>query len=184
MASDYRCEKCDKNYPLPPATVCVPCLNHKQEKGEDEGKGKVQDNHPLTAIPAPTPSCGSDDEGPQLYRLEQAYREGLLEPVDVQLGPMPVTARHVMKGIAKHMQRLMGLRWAVGNFEPLPYACSMAVREGITNDPAAASRAITELVQAGVIEYAGSLKPRPPRTGTKTYSPPAATANVHALRAA
>jgi hypothetical protein len=80
----------------------------------------------------------------------------------------------VMVAVAEHMRLLMGLRLALGEDRPLPYAASMPVRAGITDDKGTASKTIRALAQCGVVEHVGSLPPlRPGIDGTKLYAPPA-----------
>ena len=71
---------------------------------------------------------------------------------------------------------------AAGEDRPLPYAASMPVRAGITDDKGTASKTIRALAQCGVVEHVGSLPPlRPGIDGTKLYAPPAVE-NVVELR--
>src|SRR5215210_5846747 len=156
--------------------ICAPCqAREPYTQAETQAKAKAeaeaQVSSPL-ASPTPKPGCISVD-GPELWRLLDAYKQGLLEPVDVELGSLPPHAGPVMRGIAEHMRLLMGLRRAVGDDRPLPYARSMAVDAGLARDLAAASKAIGALVRAGVIEHVGALPPlRPGIDGTKLYAPP------------
>ena len=199
--SGARCEECGISYPMPPATVCVPCRdklselarsemsnppnllqlgNCKKEKGEVEVDEQVQATSPLTTeVPAPPPSFIAD-EGPELYELEAAWRKGELEPVDVQLGEMPDWATPTMRAIADHMRLLMGLRLTRADDRPLPYALSMAIKAGIAANETAASRAIEQLARAGVIVRSDPLQPRNGLRGTNTFAPPAAA--VQTLR--
>jgi hypothetical protein len=79
-----------------------------------------------------------------------------------------------MRGIADDMRLRMGLRLAVEDERPLPYAASEAVRAGIARDKPQASRVIRQLVEAGVIVHAGELAPRGKGNGTRLYAPPPA----------
>jgi len=73
------------------------------------------------------------------------------------------------------MKLLIGLRLALGEDRPLPYAASLPVREGVVSNKGTASNAIRQLVAFGVVRYAGRLKPRRNGLdGTKLYAPPAA----------
>jgi hypothetical protein len=79
-----------------------------------------------------------------------------------------------MIAVAEHMRLLMGLRRAMGDDRPLPYATSMAVRYGVAPNKGTASNALRALVKCGVVEHVGSLPPlRPGIDGTKLYAPPA-----------
>ena len=114
-----------------------------------------------------------DDNQPEMHRLLDAHDAGELEPHDVQLGKMPPHAGPIMHAIAADMRLRMGLRRAVGDDRPLPYATSEAVRNKLAKDKATASNAIGGLVRAGVIQHVGQLKPRRPGwDGTKLYAPP------------
>jgi hypothetical protein len=80
-----------------------------------------------------------------------------------------------MNAIAEHMRLLMGLRLALGDDRPLPYATSMAVRYRVAPDKGTASKALRSLVKFGVIDEVGALPPlRKGIDGTKLYAPPAA----------
>ena len=78
-----------------------------------------------------------------------------------------------MLEVAGHIKLLMGLRWALGDDRPLPYATSVPVRAGLVPDQRAASKALRRLTAHGVIRYVGSLPPtKPGLNGTKLYAPP------------
>jgi hypothetical protein len=67
----------------------------------------------------------------------------------------------------------MGLRLALGDDRPLPYAVSLPVRAGIVADSGVASQTIRRLVKFKVVDHVGSLRPlRPGSPGTKLYAPP------------
>lgn len=188
-AASRRCVKCDRNYPLQ-GTVCVPCKSpsrYNQDQDQDQDKDRPGKLLSLKEKQFPGPGSNADaptrarvlvvkDHGvdqPELHRLEDAHDAGQLQPLHVQLGEMPPTAGPIMHSIAEHMRLRMGLRLAVGDDRPLPYATSEAVRAGLAKDKATASNAINALVRAGVVEYVGRLKPlRPGLDGTKLYTPP------------
>ncbi len=114
-----------------------------------------------------------EKEPSELDLLLDRYKAGTLEPEEPALGEMPERPGSAMAGIATHMKLLMGLRRANGDYRPLPYATSMAVRAGLVADKGTASKAIRRLVAAGVVERGDSLKPsRKGLDGTKTYAPP------------
>jgi len=180
--SDTLCTICHTSYPLN-GTVCHPCTTrtpYKQEQEQEKEKEQGLSGDELPSVmQCPPPACKEqdrdDDDGPDMYRLEEAYERGQLVPVPVALGAMPPGAGRVMRRIAEHMRLRMGLRLAVGDSRALPYAVSQAVTAGLAKDAATASRAIRALVRAGVFEYVGSLKPlRPGRDGTKLFAPPSA----------
>jgi hypothetical protein len=107
-----------------------------------------------------------------MYRLIAAYERGDLEPVDVELGEMPSYAGHAMQAAAADIALLIGLRLAVDEGRPLPYATSFAAERLGLVDKGHASRALRSLVKAGVVLYVGRLPRRPngPREGTKLYA--------------
>ena len=89
---------------------------------------------------------------------------------------MPPGAGRLMCAAAEDMRLLMGLRLAVDDDRPLPYAASFAAwRLGLGRDKRRASRVIRALVRAGVVEEVGALPriPDGPPNGTKLYAPPA-----------
>jgi hypothetical protein len=80
-----------------------------------------------------------------------------------------------MREVADHMRLLMGLRYAVEDFRPLPYAASMPVRAGIVPDKGAANKAIRALVRFGVVRHVKEhdLRPlKPGFDGTRVFAPP------------
>ncbi|MDP1857211.1 MAG: hypothetical protein Q8K82_00990 [Gemmatimonadaceae bacterium] len=86
---------------------------------------------------------------------------------------MPAHAGQVMRAMGAHIRLLMGLRRAAGDYRPLPYALSEAVRAGVAKDKPTASRARASLVDGKVIAHVGQLPPlRPGLDGTKLYAPP------------
>jgi hypothetical protein len=108
----------------------------------------------------------------ELAELVRAWRAGQITPVPVKLGELPPDASDGMRVITKHMELLFGLRFAVDDDRPLPYAYSMAVAAGVRSRPAA-QRALARMVAAGVVVDAGELKPLPGRQyGTRLYAPP------------
>src|SRR5205085_2462966 len=123
-----------------------------QDQDQDEGQDQVRAPAERPNGP-PGPGGISDglDDGPELYRLEQAWRARELEPVDVVLGKLPPHAGVVMRNIADHMRLLMGLRLAVGDDRPLPYAASLAVKAGYAADKGTAGVALNSLVRGGVV---------------------------------
>ena len=187
------CRKCNRRYPLR-GTICTPCAreslpgyNQDQDQDQDQDQGTNQDFLSFNGKQFPGPGCNGDaptrarvlvvkpeaDDQPEMHRLEDAHDAGELEPHDVHLGKMPPSAGPVMRAIAAHMRLRMGLRRAVGDDRPLPYATSEAVRNNLAKDKATASNAIGGLVRAGVIQYVGRLKPlRPGLDGAKLYAPP------------
>jgi hypothetical protein len=117
------CLGCHVERELDPLTLAEPASsgeeNHTQDKAQakDQGKSQVQT---LTSSKPPEPGCGFDDDGPELRRLMAAYREGRLEPVDVQLGGLPPHAGAVMRGVARTaVEHLSGTDSATSASSPL-----------------------------------------------------------------
>jgi hypothetical protein len=174
------CAVCNRRYPgLGPdgniGRVCGPCLigatrNKDQDYDEEKDQAQVTLTEPPTPTPSGTPGPG---DGPEIYQLEAAYKAGELEPEDIELGPMPSWLGKTARAIAEDMRRLMGLRLSVGEDRPLPYAVSFAMARGLVADRRAASRALRQLVRAGVVIEGEPLAPlKPGNAGTKTYGPP------------
>lgn len=108
-----------------------------------------------------------------LAELEGRCRRGDLTPVPVVLGPLPDRAGRVMRAIAADIEWLIGVRLAADLPLELPYAVSMAVNRGLAKDSSTASKALRNLVDLGVLRFAGSMPPqRPLLPGTKLYAPP------------
>ena len=96
----------------------------------------------------------------------------------MELGPLPPRARDVQRHMAQYMKTLFGLRYAVGEYRPMPFAASVPVRRGIVDDKGNASRVIRSLVVMRVVLCVGALAPLEERGplardhGTKLYTPP------------
>ena len=104
--------------------------------------------------------------------LVRDHDAGLLKPVDVQLGELPADASKAMRRVAEDIRLLLGLRLAVDEDRPLPYSTRFCAERCGLRDPAHASRVLHQLVDAGVLESAGTLKPRGMPFGTKLYRAP------------
>ena len=120
------------------------------------------------------PVCGDTDVSsspnvPVIKLLEQ-HRDGLLEPVDLGI-EIPTHAPADAKALAEDLALLLGLRAAVGDTRPLPYATKWAcARLNWGERPARASRALKWLCDNGVIHHAENLPPKSGvRDGTKCY---------------
>jgi hypothetical protein len=106
-----------------------------------------------------------------MRRLLARHEAQSLDPAHVELGAMPVGATMDMLRVAENMRLLMGLRLAVGQDEPLPYAAAFAAELLGWDDKRRASRAIRKLCDAGVVVCVGELPPVRGRYGTKLYLP-------------
>jgi len=109
---------------------------------------------------------------PELTGLIRDHKAGLLEPVDVELGPLPADASPAMRTVAADIRLLLGLRLAVDELRPLPYATRFCAKRCGLHDQAHASRVLRALERAGVIERAGALDPQGKPDGTKLYQAP------------
>jgi hypothetical protein len=125
-------------------------------------------------VPVPVPCGQGGEDRAEIYELLTEFEAGRLTPVEVPFGVVPADATDDMRRVADDMRQLMGLRLAVGEDRPLPYARKWAAqRLGWGKNHRRAGRAIKRLCDAGVIVYAGSLPARGKRDGTKTYLPAA-----------
>jgi hypothetical protein len=109
---------------------------------------------------------------PQVRALLGLHAAGELEPVPVELGPMPPNATPAMRAIAADIALRIGLRLAEGDDRPLPYSRSEAVRAGFVRTEQGASYVLRRLTEAGVIQHVGNLPRRGRPRGTKLYAPP------------
>jgi hypothetical protein len=148
-------------------SACKSALNDNRNRNREQGKAA------LRKCGAPEGPVGTRDE-PELRLLLAEHKAGRLDPAEVELGELPADATIDMHRVAGDMRLLMGLRLAVCEDRPLPYATTFAAeRLGWGTNCSRASRAIHRLCDARVIEYAGSLPPRGDKgDGTKTYAPP------------
>ena len=175
-AGDRRCADCGLSCPLL-GSICHACsssADYQQEQEQEQEQEQASSSEIRNAPSRARPVGNSDDDGPEIYWLEALYHRGELRPMDAKLGPLPPQARHVMRAIYDHIGLRIGLRLAVGETRPLPYATSEAVKAGHAKDQSSASKAIIALVKFGSIEHVGQLPPlRPGHDGTKLYAPPA-----------
>jgi len=168
-------------------TLCGNCFaehNPQLRCHQDQDQDQDQDQVGTTTLSGSSPGPGgnsappgpggkSESEPTELALLIGEYQQERLSPAEVKLGDLPSRAGPVQRRVAEHIGLLMGLRQAVGDDRPLPYASSMAVRAGLAPDKRTASKAIRALVRFGVIHHVGSLPPqRPGLDGTKLYEPP------------
>jgi hypothetical protein len=112
-------------------------------------------------------------EEAELRRLLVRHDEGRLKPAEVELGEMPASATGDMRRLAEDVCLLIGLRLAVGQDEPLPYATSFAIERMGWDDRTRASRAFRKLCDAEVVRHVGAMPPRAGKKhGTKMYAAP------------
>jgi hypothetical protein len=109
---------------------------------------------------------------PELHGLVGDNKRGLLEPVDVTLGELPPAASPAMRRVARDIRLLLGLRLAVDEDRPLPYATRFCAERCGLRHHTQASRVLRQLVDAGVIVPAGAMPARGKGDGTKLYRAP------------
>jgi hypothetical protein len=131
---------------------------------------------PLTLCSNPAPVTGEGRKA-ELYWLLAEYEAGRLDPVEIELGELPADATPDMRRVAEDMGLLMGLRLAVYDDRPLPYATMFAAeRLGWGTNCGRASRAIRRLCDAGVIRR--RVDARPPQAGRDKGVRPAASGRL------
>jgi hypothetical protein len=135
---------------------------------------------PPVPVPVPIPmgreakTAGNSGKRPELDLLIAEHEAGRGNGVaEVALGDMPEDATPDDRAVAADLAYLMGLRLAVYDDRPLPYATTYAAKRlGWGENHKRASRALHRLCDAGVIRPMGSMPERGKFYGTKLYSPP------------
>jgi len=175
VAGDRRCANRGPSYPLL-GNVCHACstsTDYQQEQEQEQEQEQASSSKIRNAPSRARPAGNDDDDGPEIHRLLDLYQRGELHPVDAKLGPLPPHAGRVMRAIYGDIELRFGLRLAVGDDRPLPYATSVAVEAGHARAQSSASKALNALQRHGAIVHVGQLRPRWPRhDGTKLYAPP------------
>jgi hypothetical protein len=77
-----------------------------------------------------------------------------------------------MRRVARDIRLLLGLRLAVDEDRPLPYATRFCAERCGLRHHTQASRVLRQLVEAGVVVSAGALPARGKGDGTKLYRAP------------
>ena len=77
-----------------------------------------------------------------------------------------------MRDVAADLRLLLGLRLAVDEDRPLPYATRFCAERCGLRHHTQASRVLRKLVDAGVVELAGAMPARGKGDGTKLYQAP------------
>ena len=143
-----------------------------RDKDNDSGKGV----RALRVVASPGPGNTTPKEEPELLGLIRDHDRGELEPVDVPLGELPADASPAMRRVAEDIRLLIGLRLAVDEDRPLPYATRFCAERCGLRHHTQASRVLRQLVEAGVVEPAGAMPARGKGDGTKLYQAPMAAA--------
>jgi hypothetical protein len=124
----------------------------------------------LNPGPSPGPGTAAGEE-PELCALLRDHAAGEMHPVSIAL-ELPESLPSDAVEVVRHMALCVGLRWAVAELRPLPYATSFCATHvpGVRNK-GHASRLLRLLESAKVIRSAGRMPRRPggPPDGTKTY---------------
>jgi hypothetical protein len=94
--------------------------------------------------------------------------------VPVPFGPLPPNANPLMRALAEEIRKRTGLRYAVWEYRPLPFAASEGVGLAGATHPFQVSRALTRLVACGFMAEAEPLDTRQYGNGTRCFCPPEA----------
>lgn len=116
-----------------------------------------------------------DANDAELLGLLAAYERDELVPVEVVLGALLGHAGEDDRRVADDLRLLLGLRYADGDFRPLPYSVRFCcARMGWPEDrPMKVSRILNRLERWRVINCTGTLTRQPGAAyATKTYEPP------------
>lgn len=147
---------------------------HDQDQTEETAATNGKRGSGLQQSPAPPSKISPWSGDAEIYDLLERHRRGQLRPAHVELGPMPPDATESMVKVARDIALLIGLRLAVDDDRPLIYATSFcAWRMGWATstgepDKPRASRVLRKLIDAGVIEYVGTM----PRTDSRLFAAP------------
>ena len=114
------------------------------------------------------PDAKPEAEVEQLLRLHAAA--GKPEPLPVDLPPLPDWATPAMRDVAQFYVLVRGLRLAAGQEADVPFGLEWVSRK-VAWPKASVSRALQQLVAAGVLERTGALHPRKFGRGTALYAP-------------
>lgn len=145
----------------------------RNENRADTPRSTGDSDVPGCAVPGPGPGPGGiGAEKPEIYGLIADHEAGKLTPIEVRLGELPASVTGDMRRIAHDLRTLMGLRLAVGEDRPVPYASRWAAERMGWKDHRRAARALRRLCKAGVVRYAGSMPARGKGDGTRTYASP------------
>jgi hypothetical protein len=122
---------------------------------------------------------------PELHGLVRDWEQGLLKPVEVQLGELSavgsravdfkggeVVVTEAMERVAADIRLLLGLRLAVSEDRPLPYSTRFCAERCRLRGHQEASRVLRALERLGVVECVGKMQPRGQPHGTKLYAAP------------
>jgi hypothetical protein len=104
--------------------------------------------------------------------LIEDHRNGLIEPLDVTLPPLPESATPTERLVYEDFRYILGLRLAASMARPVPYACRwVAARHGVSYR--AVSGALVSLRRLGILDLADDpeFKKRSGPRPTNLYLP-------------
>jgi hypothetical protein len=112
-----------------------------------------------------------DPEQTYMAALLADHERGAINPEPVALD-LPTGTPSTVARVADDVALLIGLRLAVGDSRPLPYAVRWRARD-LGLSPATVGRALVSLVSIGALDRGEPMPPLPGRSkGTATYLPP------------
>jgi hypothetical protein len=148
-----------------------------------QDQGSTEGSKGLYVVPG-SPG-GKQRREPELYGLLRDHTRGQLQPLPVELGPLPAVGERVtdfkgrdvvvtaaMHTVADDIGLLLGLRLAANEERPVPYSTRFCAERCGFNDHRQASRVLRALERVGVVVCVGSLDARGKPDGTKLYAPP------------
>jgi hypothetical protein len=136
--------------------------------GCPEGRGWTALSDAFAAVKTGGTRQRMTKQGRWLWTLLLAHHAGLLEPVEVRLGPMPRRTTPRTRAVAEDIRLLKGLWLAAGDTSPVPYSCSLAMQRcGLANNRQANAE-IRKLLGAGTITNPETRPNRGARWGAAT----------------
>jgi hypothetical protein len=105
-----------------------------------------------------TPSV-TEDEAPEVEQLLDLHAAGRLEPIPVELPPLPDGATATMREVYEFFKLVHGLRLEACDHRDVPFACGwVADKLGLSKK--SVHRVLAQLDAAGVLRQTGSLPGR------------------------
>jgi hypothetical protein len=100
----------------------------------------------------------------------EAYKAGKLEPVPVELQPLPESATDAVRVIVEFFKLVDGVRRFAGMPPEVPFSCRWVAAK-VDLPKSTVNRALRDLEAAGVLTRAGSLPGRGGKRGTHLWAP-------------
>jgi hypothetical protein len=158
------------------------CDKGQGTRNEDKDKVGTEGGGGLPLVPC---SLSKPKREAELHGLVRDYEQGLLRPVEIQLGELPevgtvardfkdreLVVTEAMHTVAADIRLLLGLRLAVSEDRALPYSTRFCAQRCRLRSHQEASRVLRALERLGVVECPGMMKPRGQPHGTKLYAAP------------